>query len=125
MGVSYYYSARREAPLSESERKAIAEVEKRYAVEDRIERYAHTGAGPNWESFCIYDSPTAPNMIFEGATRLPDNSEEHLLEGLKHWTEALSEIRRIVPNAEWSVTIDDVEIPWDEDDQAFDPWNAG
>lgn len=124
--LSIYYKARRQTPLSEAERAAIREVERQFAVEDQIARRELTGDGPNWESFCVYDpdQPPSPRIIFEGATGLPDNSEEHLATGLEHWCNALAAIRRILPDAEWSVHINDVDIPWDEKQQVWDPWAA-
>jgi hypothetical protein len=78
MSVSIYYTVRRDRPMTDAERQLIREAIDRHSVEDQIRERARTGAGPNWESFCIYDStvPTEPDVIFEGATKLPDNSEE-------------------------------------------------
>ena len=88
-----------------------------------IENYLQTGDGYNWESFCIYDpnDPTEPDVVFEGATKLPDNSEDAVWGGLQHWCAALTEIRRIIPDADWDVHVDDHEIQWDEAVGAFDP----
>ena len=67
------------------------------------------------------DAPAEPDVIFEGATGLPDNSEEALWTGLQHWCNALTEIRHALPDAEWHVHVDDHDIPWDPAAQAFDP----
>jgi len=124
MSISIYYQAERDRPLSKAEREAIARVESEYAVEDQIEEYCRTGEGPNWESFCVYDpaDPTSPGIVFEGATKLPDNAEGHLATGVDHWCRALSQIRLILHDAEWSVHIDDVDVPWNEERQLWDAW---
>lgn len=123
MSISIYYTARRATPLTDGERLAIAEIEAKFSVEDKIRQQESTGNGFNWESFCIYDParPSESDVIFEGATRLPDNSEDAVWAGLKHWCRALTEIRRNISDAEWDVRVDDHEIPWDESAHEFDP----
>ena len=56
MGVSVYYSALRERPLSEQEADAI----------DAIVLTNEAVGGPHYESFCVYDrsEPCEPNEIF-------------------------------------------------------------
>jgi hypothetical protein len=126
VSTSIYYEARRSRPLDPSEQEAIARIEKAYAVEAQIERYASTGEGPNWESFCVYDpaDPTGPDVVFEGATKLPDNSDDHTVTGVTHWCRALSEIRLVLADADWWVHIDDADVPWNEELQQWDPWAA-
>jgi hypothetical protein len=124
MGVSIYYTAKRDRPLSAEEHVRIHCVVDNYAVEDQIDRYLASGQGPNWQSFFVYDSsdPSEPGVIFEGATGLPDNSEDAIRAGVQHWCAALSAIRRVVPDAEWRVYIEDCAIRWDQRKQHFDPW---
>lgn len=122
MGISIYYEARRTAGLTDREREAVDEVVRRYSVEDRIEESNRTGYGWNGEDFCLYEQPfDSPGTILEGATRLPDQDEDIFWVAVQHWCEALSEIRRLLPDAEWHVHVDDLDIFWDADRQAFDP----
>src|ERR1044071_458666 len=107
MSVSIYYEARRKQPLSESERAAVDAIIQRFSVNDQIERYIRSGQGLNWESFCLYDAPTEPDIILEEATKLPDKTEDAVWTGIQHWCATLSEIRRAVPHAEWRVAVDD------------------
>jgi len=109
--------------MTDAERQAVWVTLKRYSVEDQIRERERTGEGPNWESFCVYDRTdwTEPDVIFEGATRLPDNSDVVCWVGLQHWCGALTDIRRFLPDAVWSVHVEDHEIAWDEQTQAFDP----
>jgi hypothetical protein len=124
VGVSIYYTAKRNWPLSAEERAGIKRVVDHYAVEDRIDTYCATGEGPNWQSFFVYDpgDPTEPDVVFEGATGLPNNNEEAFGIGVAHWCAALSKIRRLIAHAEWRVHIDDRTIKWDEKRQRFDPY---
>jgi len=121
MGISIYYTAKRERPLTSDEQAAIAMLKDRYAVEKEIESWEPTSGKPMWESFCVYDHPTEPGVIFEGATRLPDNSMENLWIGLQHWCALLSEIRRVVSGADWHVHVDDHYLQWDAARRAWDP----
>jgi hypothetical protein len=123
MSISIYYTAHRDQPLSTEERAAVDAFIAKYAIEDQLEEFFRTGEGFNWESFCVYDAadPTEPGVIFEGAMKLPDNSEDALWQGLQHWCNLLSEIRRAVPDAEWEVNVDDQDIPWNEETQLYEP----
>jgi hypothetical protein len=126
VGVSIYYSAKRDRPLSAEEQARIQDIVDKYSVETQIDKYIASGEGPNWQSFCVYDSdpddPTEPGVVFEGATGLPTNSDDAIRTGVEHWCMALSEIRRAVSDAEWSVHIEDCPIRWDHKRQQFAPW---
>ena len=119
MSISIYYTAKRNSPLTTSERSVVDALVAEYSVDDQIA----AAAGLNWESFCIYDpaDPTSPDAVFEGATKLPDNSEDAVWIGLQHWCKLLSAIRLAVPDSDWHVHVDDHDIPWDESAGEFDP----
>jgi hypothetical protein len=123
MGISIYYEARRPKPLSHDERAKIAELIKKYAVEDRIHVRERLGYGPKWESFFVYppDSAEDPDVVFEGATGLPANSDRAFEQGTSHWCALLSEIRRVLFDAAWRVTIDDHHVLWNEAASRFEP----
>ena len=123
MSISIYYSAARSTPLTDVESSAIDAVVEEYSVDDQITAREQTGVGPNWESFCVYDRDDAiiADAIFVGATKLPDNSEDAMWVGLQHWCKALSAIRRVLPNADWHVHIDDHDMQWDDAKQEYDP----
>jgi hypothetical protein len=123
MSISIYYTANRKQPLSDAERVAIGAAVEHYSVDNDIEEYLQTGLGFNWESFCIYkpDHFSEPQTIFEGATKLPDNSEDAIWTGLQHWCHLLTVIRNELNGAVWRVHVDDHEIVWDEAISAYDP----
>jgi hypothetical protein len=50
---------------------------RKYSIDDQLAEWERTGAGYNWESFGVY-GPTEPGKVFEGATKLPDNSQDAL-----------------------------------------------
>jgi hypothetical protein len=80
VGISIYYTAYRNEPLSPEESASIQHIVARCSVENEIAERERTGERFNWESFCVYDpdDPTEPGIVFEGATRLPDKSEDAL-----------------------------------------------
>src|SRR5579872_714157 len=123
MSMAIYYEARRGAPLSSGERERIRAIVQQFSVDDHIEERIRTGVGPNWESFCVYDpfDPTSPDVIFEGATKLPDNSEEAVWDGVQHWCSALTQIRRVLNDADWDVRVEDHDVHWDVANQSYDP----
>src|SRR4051812_14100795 len=119
MSVSIYYTARRSTPLTSAERTTVSQIVQRYDIGDRLQEYFKTGQGLNWESFSVYDPPTEPDLIFEGATKLPDNTEMALWEGVQHWSAALSEIRRVLHDAAWHVHVDDHDLVWNETQRMY------
>jgi hypothetical protein len=122
MSVSIYYTARRRCELSMAEQAGIARVIDRYSVKEQIEEYHRTGVGWNGEDLCLYAPPfDSPDVMIEGATKLPNTTEDVFWDAVRHWCQALSEIRRVLPDAVWDVHVDDHEIPWDELRQEFDP----
>ena len=72
------------------------------------------------EAFCVY-AENEPGVIFAGATKLPLDSEEVFTLAVRYWCRLLSEVRRIVPDGEWRVHVDDADIGWDERTQSFVP----
>ena len=123
MSVSIYYAARRQQPLSPDERAALDRLIARYSIRDHVEQHVQTSKGHNGENFHLYEPSelTEPSVVFEGATKLPDNSGDALWELIQHWCQLLSEVRRVLPSASWDVHVDDHDITWDEEQQAYDP----
>lgn len=113
MGVSVYYSARRERPLTEQEADAIDAI---VLTNEAIGR-------PHYESFCVYDrsEPFEPNAIFEGATKLPRSTEEEFWNEILHRCRTLTLVRRLLRDAEWDVRIDDLIVYWNAERQEYDP----
>ncbi|HEY8747177.1 MAG TPA: hypothetical protein VIM11_04335 [Tepidisphaeraceae bacterium] len=121
MGISIYYTAKRKHAMTESEQTAVIAIKAKYSVHELIEQYCRTRNGLNWEDFTLYDPTLTVGAIIEGATGLPDNSEDALWIGAQHWCKALSELRRLIPDAAWDVHVEDHDIHWDEDRLAYDP----
>ena len=123
MSFSIYYSARRPTPLSEQEQDEVRKVLVRYCVDTRVKRFAETGEGLNWQPFGVTAASdySASDVVFEGATELPDNTEEAFSAGVVHWCNALSALRRIIHKAMWSVRVEDQEIAWDYQNDRYDP----
>ncbi|WP_326688942.1 hypothetical protein OIE63_18480 [Streptomyces sp. NBC_01795] len=107
MSVSLYYYAYRTTPLTGTE---AADVEHIAA--------AHRAAFPyqDEESLYLYEGGgSEPDEILAGSTKLP-NTFDRLMPVIDHLLASVTELRRALPDAEWRVHVDDVDIPWDEDD---------
>ncbi|POX50428.1 hypothetical protein C3489_22540 [Streptomyces sp. Ru71] len=107
MSVSLYYHARRETPLTEAERAEVERITRAhlesfpYADEESL--YLYTGGGGE------------PDQVLAGSTKLPKRPGR-LLPVIAHVLDSLTELRRAVPRAAWSVHIDGEDVPWDEDE---------
>ncbi|WP_102272797.1 hypothetical protein [Cytobacillus massiliigabonensis] len=122
MSSSIYYTATRKQKLTQAEQDAINQLMERYSVDEEIEEYLKSGVGHNWTSFYIYDPKNLidPDVIFEGSTELPDNSENAIFDGVDHWASLLADIRNGIEGAEWHVHVDDHDLVWDEEKLEYD-----
>ncbi|WP_224281101.1 hypothetical protein [Streptomyces sp. LS1784] len=107
MSVSLYYSARRVLPLTEAE---AAELE--HIVTAHRESFPYADE----ESLYLYgDGGGEPGEIVAGSTKLPPQLER-VMPVIAHVLESVTELRRALSNAEWRVHMDDLDLPWDEDE---------
>jgi hypothetical protein len=122
LSISIYYTARRAHGIAPPERVAIESLRAEFSVNDEIDDYMRTGHGLNWESFCVYSvgPRTEPGVVFEGATKLPDNTDDAIAMGVQHWAALLSRIRQALPGATWHVHVDDNDLVWDDDAGEYD-----
>jgi hypothetical protein len=105
MSVSLYYSARRTTPLTEAESASVARVVA-----------AHMASFPydDEESLYVYDGHAAgPEEIVAGSTKMPLDPGR-LMPVIAHVLDSVTDLRRAVPDAEWHVHMDDLDVPWDE-----------
>jgi len=126
VSISIYYKAQRKAPLSQAESERISDIAERYSVDSKIEELLRTGVGLNWESFDFRVNVSAAGLfkkgvVFEGATKLPDNTENASWEGVQHWCACLTEIRRELPECDWHVAVEDHIIEWRPSTNSYDP----
>lgn len=103
MSCSIYYTAERKTPLTDAERISVSNIVEKYNSEYPFDEKA--------EDFCVYDNLTE-NVIFEGATKLPDSDIELSFEIAEYWLECLTEITKLLHGCEWSVTLDDDSLVW-------------
>ncbi|MFE1187816.1 hypothetical protein [[Kitasatospora] papulosa] len=105
MSVSLYYCASRATPLTGAETAAV----------ERIVA-AHRASFPyeDEESLYLYDSyGSRPDEVVAGSTKMPFDPGK-VLPVLDHVLGSVSELRRALPEAEWRVHMDDLDVPWDE-----------
>jgi len=127
MGVSIFYQARRDRPLSDEERAAVDDIDRQHAFTDAVGENGELVEAPQWESFGIYphDEGTEPGVIFEGSTKLPLTTEDEFWEAIQHWCRAITLVRRVLNDAEWRVHVDDHDITWNSALNAYDPSEEG
>lgn len=122
MSISIYYSADRDHALTPEEQRAIDACIAKYPPPAPKRRF-FLFKGEEWETFCVYDiTPrTQASRIFQGATKLSGPGSAEIWEGVQHWCALLTEIRRVVPDAKWSVSVDDQQIVWDDEARMYRP----
>ncbi|WP_405899642.1 hypothetical protein OG242_21060 [Streptomyces sp. NBC_00727] len=105
MSVSLYYTARRATPLSGPEPAAVTRV-----VTARQASFPYEDE----ESLYVYEPQAAePETVLSGSTKMPFDPGR-LLPVVAHVLDSVTELRRALPDAEWHVHMDDLDIEWDE-----------
>lgn len=105
MSIVLSYRALRDEPLSPDEAAAIDIVIARYQSDFEYRDDA--------DAFTVHPRvPQAPEVIFSGTVRLPDGDAE----SSDYWMCCLTDIRRILEDADWHVALGDAALDWDEDD---------
>ncbi|MEO3974943.1 hypothetical protein [Streptomyces sp. CAU 1734] len=105
MSVSLYYSAHRTAPLTEAESAAVTRI-----------AAARTASFPydDEESLYVYEQRgDEPREVIAGSTKMPFDPER-VIPVIAHLLDSVSELRRAVPDAEWRVHMDDLDVPWND-----------
>src|SRR5947209_6130844 len=107
MGISLYYTAMRNQPLTADERAAINSALSRFPVGALIAECPAGDEAFNGEEFHMYraNEYSEPGAVFEGATKLPTNSEGAFWAAIQYWLRLLSEVRRVLPGAAWCVSV--------------------
>ena len=103
VGVSLYYTARRATPLTDAESAAVSQVVSTYNE--------NAPFSAEEEGLYLYDR-LAPGTVLDGSTKLPA-ADDRAIPSLMHWLPAVTALRNVVPDADWTFTLDDYEIEWD------------
>lgn len=127
MSFNIYYRAKREHPLSEQETERLDSILRDFDKQSESERHERTGKGLNWANFTVYEaSRLTDGNVFAGATTLPDNKAFAMHKGAHHWVRCLNRIRReVLPDADWSVEIEEKSLLWDDKNGWHDPSSDG
>ncbi|MFI6511768.1 hypothetical protein ACIBCT_29535 [Streptosporangium sp. NPDC050855] len=134
MGISIYYTARRDRELDGQELDRVsgillqenAELFERlnrslpgWKEEGIVPEYV-TDAGEICEEFGFYgmDGSRDPGVVLEGSTKVShgDCGIEPMLAQLEHYMgSTLGRLRSALPGTEWDVHVDDQTLIWDEE----------
>lgn len=113
MSVSLYYHARRGAPLAPAESAAVERI-----VRARQESFPF----PDEESLYLYAGGQLElGEILSGSTKMP-LEPSHLLPVVAHLLDSVTALRRALPDAEWRLNMDDMDIEWEEEAGYSLPW---
>ncbi|MDX3055923.1 hypothetical protein PV394_12370 [Streptomyces sp. NE06-03E] len=105
MSVSLYYSASRAMPATDAEGAAVERI-----VAAHMESFPYEDE----ESLHLYASDDShPDEVVAGSTKMPFDPGR-VLGVLDRVLGSVSELRRALPEAEWRVHMDDLDVPWDE-----------
>lgn len=105
MSIVLSYRALRDEPLSADEAAAIDIVIARYQSDFEYRDAA--------DAFTVHASdPETPEIIISGTVCLSAEDAE----SRDYWMCCLTDIRRILEDAMWFVTLGDAALEWDEDD---------
>ncbi|WP_347039440.1 hypothetical protein AAHB37_04790 [Glutamicibacter halophytocola] len=102
MSTSLYYTATRATALSEDEHQQLMALARGH--NDAFEFDGET----------LYFYPAQrDNEVLNGSTKIcPDPVE--MAPSLLHWLAALTALRQALPEAQWDVSLDEIDVPWDE-----------
>ncbi len=104
MSTSIYYRAVRSTPLTRFEEERVAEVVNR----------CNESFPFDYEELCFYCSGDGDaEEVLNGSTKISPEPDE-MMTSIAHWCHALTDLRRVLPDAEWTVHLDDIDIEWSE-----------
>jgi len=103
MSSSLYYTATRPTPLSDAEHQQLMSIAR-----------AHNDAFEfDYETLYFYPGQRE-NEVLNGSTKISLEPAE-TVPSLLHWLAALTELRQALPEAEWEVSLDALDVDWDRD----------
>ena len=117
MSMDIYYTARRKTPLSAEEETKIHEIMDKYWKKyPRKEEYE----GPGTFGWSEEDG----DAIYSGNLRVPlefmssdaeDENYKVMKEFMDYWLKFLSDITRVLSDAEWDAQFEDLPLIWEEE----------
>ena len=115
-----YYNAKRKTPLTKEELLVIDHILKKYLSNKEAISVAEKGGG---ELFSFSTNPEPPTVL-NGSTKLPvdlfpDDIDDFIYVA-EHWIDLISELKNTITNAEWSASLDDQPLSWNESKKKFD-----
>ena len=119
MGMSLYYTAEREHPLSDDERSAIDGLVGEFGIEDQIEEFVGAPGQIDWASFTWREDADS-GAVVKGSVRLPNVTLRAHVTGIEHWGRLLGRIRsEVLSDAVWDVRVEGEPLDWFEVEGRF------
>ena len=105
MSISIYYTAKRNCPLNDEEKKGVRTIVDKYCSEFPFKN--------KHEDFCLYSEPfDEQDTVLDGATTIPMNMDI-FYDVIQYWLKCLSELTVFLSDCEWNVHLDDVNLIWE------------
>lgn len=119
MGVHIRYMAKRNSPLKEEEEQEIRDLieEAGPAPEEDEEQDEDE---PMAEPFSVNQFDLPNYQASEKGEILYGNTKVTTDEQIDHWLDLLTDIRSVLPDAQWKVTLEGAEFPWNEGSGSYD-----
>lgn len=104
MSVSLYYSISQKTPFSAEERHAL----------DSVMDEAYSAATVELETLGFWGDTSGPQTELQGSSKLIVDDPIEIMEWVAYLLNTLTQMRRLLPDADWQVHIDDLDVPWDD-----------
>lgn len=105
MSMSIYYTAKRNCPLNNEEKRVVQTIVDKYCSEFPLKN--------KHEDFCLYSEPfDEQDTVLDGATTIPMNMKI-FYDVILYWLKCLSELTEFLSDCEWNVHLDDVDLIWE------------
>ena len=105
MSMSIYYTAKRNCPSNDDEKKGVQSIVDKYCSEFPFQN--------KHEDFCLYSEPfDEQDTVLDGATSITMNMKI-FYDVILYWLKCLSELTQFLSDCEWNVHLDDVNLIWE------------
>lgn len=110
MSMGFYYTARRNVPISQEEDSKITEITNKYCEKYTLSK-GYEGPG----RFSCDNGNIYEGMIRIPLERIPQDIPMEKMESFFiYWLKWLTDITRVLHNAEWEAAFEDVPLVWEE-----------
>ena len=124
MSISMYYSAW-SGSLTAEEIELVDQHVEEFAIDRVIAEAGNAREDWRGDDYSFYREAdgtyeSEDECQLKGSTKLACDDEELLAAVIYHLCEALTALRLQLPRFSWDFSLDDIDIPWDDEQQCYD-----